>query len=580
VLVVLDNARDADQVRPLLPGSPGCLAVVTSRNQLPGLVATGGACPVALDLLPAAQARELLERHIGTARVAAEPAAVADIVAACARLPLALAVAAARAATDPRFPLRVLADELRETRDRLDAFDVGDPATDVRAVFSWSYRALRPPAARLFRLLSVHPGAAISAPAAAGLAGVPAGQVRPMLAELARAHLIAQQAPGRYAQHELLRAYAAECCRAADSDAERRAALCRLLDHYLHGALAADRLLNPHRAPIAAPLPGGARAEPVFGGAEHPQRPPGGARAEPFSGGAEHPQRLPPADPEQALAWFGAERAALVSAVRAAAGTGFDVHAWQLTWALAEFLERRGHWHDWLEVQRTAVDAAVRLADAPGEARARRGLALACGRLGHYDEAQAQHRQALALFDDLGDHTGQAHSHRGLAWTFGLQGRDREALWHSQRALDLYRVAGDRVGQARALNSIGWDHAQLGDHAQALAYCRRALALLEATGHRYGQAETWDSLGYAHHHLRHHQQALACYRRALDLYRESGDRFNEAETLTHLGDTHQAAGAPDRAREAWRQALSILTDLGHADADEVRTRLEVRGAVA
>jgi tetratricopeptide (TPR) repeat protein len=548
VLVVLDNARDADQVRPLLPGSPGCLAVVTSRNQLPGLVAMGGARPMTLDLLPPAQARELLERHLGAARVAAEPGAVEDIVAACARLPLALAVAAARAATHPWFPLRVLADELREARDGLDAFDVGDPATDVRAVFSWSYRALGEPAARLFRLLSVHPGEGVSRPAAAGLAGVPVDQVRAPLAELARAHLVAQQTPGRYALHELLHAYAGECSRTVDSDAERRAALRRLLDHYLQSALAADRLLNPHRDPIAVT----------------PSRCAAGSAP-------------PLADREQALAWFAAERAALVGAVRRAAGTGFDTHVWQLTWALAEFLERRGHWREWLDVQQAAIAAAVRLADRPGEAHARRGLALACGRLGRYDDAQVQHRRALALFGDLGNHSGQAHSHRGLAWTFGLQGCNREALWHGQRALDLYRVAGNRVGQARALNSIGWDHAQLGDHQQALAFCRRALALLEETGDRYGQAETWDSLGYAHHHLRHHHQAVACYRRALDLYRETGDRFNEADTLTHLGDTHQAGGAPERARDAWRQALSILTELRHCDADEVRARLDPHG---
>jgi tetratricopeptide (TPR) repeat protein len=548
VLVVLDNARDAEQVRPLLPAAPGCLALVTSRDQLPGLVALG-ARPLAVGLLSPAEARELLERHLGPARVAAEPRAVAGIVAACARLPLALAVAAARAATHPEFPLRLLAGELsaaRDGRDGLSAFDVGDPAIDLRAVFSWSYRALGPPVARLFRLLGIHPGTGIGIAAAAGLAGCPVAEVRPLLAELARAHLVTQPAPGRYALHELLHAYAAECCRATDAGADRRAARQRLLDHYLHTALAADRLLNPHRLAIAAT------------GTSAPC----------------HAPPVPLAGREEALAWFAAERPALVAAVRAAAAAGFDAHAWQLAWALSEFLERRGHWPQWREVQLAAIDAAVRLGDRPGEAHARRGLALCCGRLGRYDEAHGQHRRALALFEQIGDGIGAAHSHRGLAWTFGLQGRHREALWHGERALELYRAAGDPVGEARALNSIGWDHAQLGDHVRALSHCRRALALHQEIGDGYGQAETWDSLGYAHHHLHHHQRALSCYRRALDLYRESGDRFNEAETLTHLGDAQQAAGAPERARGAWTQALAILSDLGHGDAEDVRARLD------
>ncbi|HKS99714.1 MAG TPA: tetratricopeptide repeat protein, partial [Rugosimonospora sp.] len=371
-------------------------------------------------------------------------------------------------------------------------------------------------------------------------------EVRPLLAELARAHLVAQPAPGRYRLHDLLRAYTRERCEGEETGAERRAAQRRMLDHYLHAAVAADRLLNPNRDPISLATVSPATVE-------------------------------PPADRKAALAWFAAERTALVGAVRAAATTGSDAHVWQLTWAAAEFLERRGHWHQWREVQQAAIEAAVRLADRPGEAQARRGLALACGRLGCFADAQAQHQRALALFGELGNVSGQAHSHRGLAWTLGLQGRNREALWHSQRALDLYQEAGNRHGQARALNSIGWDHAQLGDHTQALGYCRRALALHEETGDRYGQAETWDSLGYAHHHLHHHQQALACYRRALDLYRDTGDRFNEAETLTHLGDAHDTAGAPEHARDAWLQALAILNDLGHSDADQLQARLHPHG---
>jgi len=234
MLVLLDNARSAEQVRPLLPGSPGCLAIVTSRDKLAGLVATEGARPLALDLLTAADARDLLARRLGADRVAAEPAAIACIIAACARLPLALTIAAARAATSPTFPLAAIAAELREAASALDPFDAGESATDVRTVFSWSYRALSAPAARMFRLLGLHPGPDVAVTAAASLAAVPPGQARALLAELTRAHLLAEHAPGRYAFHDLLRAYASELASAQECPADRASAVHRLLDHYLH----------------------------------------------------------------------------------------------------------------------------------------------------------------------------------------------------------------------------------------------------------------------------------------------------------------------------------------------------------
>ena len=234
ILVLLDNARSAEQVRPLLPGSPGCLAIVTSRDKLAGLVATAGARPLALDLLTAADARDLLARRLGADRVAAEPAAIACIIAACARLPLALTIAAARAATSPTFPLAAIAAELREAASALDPFDAGESATDVRTVFSWSYRALSAPAARMFRLLGLHPGPDVAVTAAASLAAVPPGQARALLAELTRAHLLAEHAPGRYAFHDLLRAYASELASAQECPADRASAVHRLLDHYLH----------------------------------------------------------------------------------------------------------------------------------------------------------------------------------------------------------------------------------------------------------------------------------------------------------------------------------------------------------
>ncbi len=543
VLVVLDNARDVDQVRPLLPGAPGCLALVTSRNQLFGLIAAEGASPLTLDVLSGEESRELLARRLGPQRVAAEPEAAAEIITRCARLPLALAVAAARAVAYPHFPLAALAGELGEARDRLDSLDGGDPTTGVRAVLSWSYRGLPPQAARLFRLLGLHPGPDLSVAAAASLAGLPADQVRPLLAELTRAHLVDEHSPGRYSFHDLLRAYAAEQAHSHDADTDRRAAVHRLLGHFLRTAYAADRLLDPHRDPIALapPAPGVTPGDPV--------------------------------DYEQAMTWFTTEHAALLAAVGQAARAGFATHAWQLAWALETFLYRQGHWLDLLDCQTTALDATRGCADSAGQAYAHCGLAHAYGRLGRYGDVHAHLGQALDLFGLLGDEIGQARTHRMIGLALGHQGRAREALDRNRYALDLYRAAGHRAGQAWALNAVGWYHAQLGDHEQALASCEQALALMRELGHRNGEANTWDSLGYAHHHLGRHRQAVVCYQHAVELCRELGHRYKEALALDCLGDVHHAVADADAARDAWRRAVAILDELAHPDAATVRAKI-------
>jgi DNA-binding SARP family transcriptional activator len=546
MLIVLDNARDAEQVHPLLPGAPGCLVIVTSRNQLSGLVAAVGALPLTLDLLPVAEARELLAHRLGEGRIAAEPRAADEIVALCACLPLALSIVAAQAAAQPGFRLTTLADKLREAHGSLDAFDGGDAAIDARAVFSWSYNTLSAGAARLFRLLGLHPGPDIAGPAAASLAGAPMMQVRQLLVELTRANLVTERTLGRYSLHDLLRAHATELANAYDSDVERRAALHRVLDHYLHGAHAAALLLDPYRDPInpTTPQPGITTAD--------------------------------LADHEHAVSWFTAERAGLLAAIELAAQAGFDTHAWQLAWTLAEFLDRRGYWHDQAATQRIALDSARRLSDGPGQACAHRSLGLANDQLGHHDNAQAHLRHALALFRDIGDHTGQARTHLNLGQMLERQGQHPAALDHAQRALALFQAADHRPGQASALNAVGWRLAILGDYQQALVYCEQALALLQRIGDRYGEAGTWDSLGYAHHHLGDRQQAIICFQQAIELFRHLGDRYHEAVVLANLGDAHHADGDIDSAHRTWTQALRILTDLGHADADRVRAKLPTR----
>jgi DNA-binding SARP family transcriptional activator/tetratricopeptide (TPR) repeat protein len=543
VLVVLDNARDAEHVRPLLPGSPTCLVIVTSRDLLSGLVTTGGAHPLMLDLFTPDEARELLRNRLGEERVAADPAALDEIIDRCARLPLALTVIAARAATHPRFPLGSLASELRDAVGCLDPFSGGDRATDLRGVFSWSYHQLSPAAARLFRLLGLHPGPDISVPAAASLAGLPPTRVRRLLGELARANLMVEQPAGRYTFHDLLRGYANEQAQTHDTEEERVAAIHRMLDHYLHTAHHAARLLEPLRPPIAiSPAQAGVTPE-IIG------------------------------DRQRSLAWFTGDYRVLLAAIEFAAGTGHDSHAWQLVWTLTDYVDRRGHWHDWAAAGRTAVAALRRLADPPAEARAHRFLANAYIWLDRYDDAYTHLGHALDLYRKAGDQAGQAHAEFGLAHLRERQGCYREALTHAREALDRYEAAGLRPEQARTLNVVGWLHTQLGDYRHALAFCQRALTLLRELHDPLRQAATWHTLGFARHHLGDHAEAVTSYQHALQLYQDLDHLHGQAEVLTHLGDTHHCAGRLDTAATAWHQALTILNHVDHPDAAEVRTKL-------
>jgi DNA-binding SARP family transcriptional activator/tetratricopeptide (TPR) repeat protein len=536
LLVLLDNALDAAQVRPLLPGSPGCAVLVTSRNQLPGLVAAEGAHPLTVHLLSTDDARQLLARRIGPGRVAAEPATVDEIIERCARLPLALAIVGARAATNPSLPLTALAAELRAAHGGLAAFDGGDPTTQVRAVFSSSYGALGPSAARLFRLLGLHPGPDVSAAAAASMAGGPCAKD---LQELARAHLVTETRPGRYAFHDLLRAYAAGLARDLDAATEREWAVTRLVDHYLHTAHGADRLLDPVRDPV-------------------PLSPPAaGVYPEPFDGAA------------SALAWFGAEQDVLLPVLAEAD----DARAWRLAWTITTFCHRQGLWLDWSVVLTVGLAAAERLGDRAAQAGALRDRALAHSRLGRFDDAHKDLRRAADLYDELCHRLGRAHTDLNRAEVLTREGRHREALVPLRCALTTFKAARHLVGQASALHGLGWSHAQLGDDAQALAYCQAALTLHEQLGDLPRAAAAWDSLGYAHHQLGNHALAVDCYERALALHRRANHRYCQAGVLTHLGDAYAAAGDRQAARGAWRSAAGLLDDLGHPEAAEVRARL-------
>ncbi|MBV1850258.1 AfsR/SARP family transcriptional regulator [Catellatospora tritici] len=543
VLVLLDNARDAEQVRPLLPGSPGCLALLTSRNPLPALIASHGAHLLALDLPGPAEARQLLARRIGAARVEAEPHAADELVRRCARLPLAVAVVAARCATRPQLALAEVARQLPAAARALDAFAGEDPVTDVRAVLSWSYRELSPDAARLLRLLGMHPGPDLAAPAAAALAGSTVAQVRPLLDELALAHLITEPVPGRYGCHDLLRAYAAELVRAAEPQEERLAATIRMIDHYLVSAYRCSTALYPHRHSIAPP-------EPVPG-------------AEPVTF----------ADYSQAIAWHAEEEATLDGVVRLAAAGGFDTQAWQLVWCCYIPADRRGRLIEHREVERIGLAAARRTGDPRAQAYLHHSYACTLSWSDGQEEAKEQFAAAIDLFTRCGDDPGLAHAHLNLSLVFDQQERWEEALHHGMRALEVFEAMGHLSGQAKTLNSTGWFLAMLGRHDEALRACEAAVALLRELGDHYNEGMTWDSLGFIHLSKGDVTRAVECYRQALLMWRDLADPYIRGTVATRLGEAYLAADDAESAAQVWREALAVLEGIGHAHAERVRELL-------
>jgi DNA-binding SARP family transcriptional activator len=543
MMIVLDNAHDPDQVRPLLPGGPGCLALVTSRSSLSGLIAGDCANPVPLGLLAERDAQALLAARLGADRTSAEPAAVRQIIGLCARLPLALAITAARAATQPALPLAALADELADEQDRLDALDTGEQATSVRAVFSWSYRQLSEPAAALFRLLGSHPGPDVTVSAAASLAAVPRPQARRALAELAAASLVTERTAGRYVLHDLLHAYAAEQASAGGNPDERAAARVRLIDYYLHSAHGGTLLLAPLGHPIVLDPPSpGVVAEGLI---SH----------------------------EQAMTWFRAELHVLLAVVKLAAATGLDAQAWQLPWTLRSFLDGQGLWQDWAAVNEIALAAAARLQDHTGLGWTHHRMAQVCSLSGQIDAGLEHNRLALEYFALAGNLGGQGSAHLGMCISLGRRGDHVAALRHGEQALTLFRTAGDRIGEAYMLHLVGLELARLGSGEQGRDHCTQAVELYGELGDDGGLADAWHSLGTVHQRLGEYVEAIACFQQALMLAAQLGDLWGQAYCLINVGDTHDEAGDLASARETWQQALEMLGDLQHPDADRVRARL-------
>jgi DNA-binding SARP family transcriptional activator/tetratricopeptide (TPR) repeat protein len=445
MLIVLDNAQDAEQVRPLLPGSPGCLVLVTSRNRLTGLAAADGAHLITPKVLTEGESHGLLTLNLGDGRVMAEPVAVSELITLCSGLPLALRDVAARAIARPGLPLAALAAEMRDERRRLDVLETGESATSVRMVFSWSRAKLGERASRMFRLLGVHPGPDITSSAAASLAGLPQDQAPLALAELCDEHLLTEYRPGRFICHDLLRSYAVEEAMTRESEADRQAAVQRVLDHYLQAASVASGFLCPYHTEVT----------------RTPRLP--GVMIEEIEGSA------------QAAEWFENEQHVLLAAIAEAAEGGHAPYAWELPWVAGWYFQDEACWQRLAAAQERALAIATRRGDVAGLAMALQHIGWLKFQLGDTVSADRHLDEAARLAEQLGDQRlcALVGLHRAYVWQ--LQDRVGEALTEARQALRLYQAIGDSRGEARALYAIGWCLIQLGDHQQAIHFSSRAL---------------------------------------------------------------------------------------------------------
>ncbi|MET8585855.1 tetratricopeptide repeat protein [Streptomyces collinus] len=533
LLVLLDNAASAAQVRPLLPGSPTCKVVITSRDSLSSLVSLHGAHRVVLDVLSPQEASALLRALIGP-RVDTDREAAAALAEQCGRLPLALRVAAELALSRPQDPLDRLVEELRDQRRRLDLLDSGDgdPRAAVRAVFSWSYDRLPVPEARLFRMLGLHPGPDVDAHAAAALAGETVDRARRSLDVLSRSHLVHRSGPGRHGMHDLLRAYAAELAVLHDEAAERDAALTRLLDHSLAASAAAMNVLYP---------------------AERHLRP---AVDVPGTG-------LPPLrTADECRAWLRAEQHTLVALCSRTEEPGPSRHTVRIATTLHRHYERSGHLADALTVHTHALRAARAVGDTRGEVDVLACVGAVHRRLGDYESAHRQHADALALCRRAGYPAGEARHLTNVGVLHELRGRYREAAAHHERAVDLFRAAGDVHGEADVLNNLGIVQELLEDYQASIERYQQALALYRQTGHTFGEASALGNLGIVLARLDDHVAAAERFERALALFRRLGHTGGEAHALSNLGNAQSRQGSHEEAAEHQRQALALFRRTG------------------
>ncbi|WP_217145555.1 AfsR/SARP family transcriptional regulator [Streptomyces sp. AC627_RSS907] len=526
LLMVLDDARDEEQVRPLIPGTPSCMVVITSRNQLLGLMSTAGAHTLALDVPALRDSRQALTLRLGERRVTVEPAAADTLVRHCGGLPLAVSVVAAQAALRPRTSLKQLASRLADSRRGLDPFAGPDPATNLRETFSRSTRSLAPQSLRLFALLSLHPGPHFSVAAAASLAALSHEETECLLGELTRAHLIRETAPERYDLHILLHRHARELLNVHVDNRSRKAAAVRMYDHYLHSM--------PGEGPSLCHVPSTGLPPPAPGVVLK------GVCAS-----------------RQASAWYEAERTVLARVLRQAAHDRFPRHATLLAWRLQGYADACGRPAEATDHLKMAVLAARQIGDGLALARAARALAGCLVRIDRHTEAVEYLAVAAASLGDVPDRAERVLLLLNLSSLLHRTGNDYWAVRVARSALHLARQQQDRPLEADASNTLGWLLAVQGRLWEALPLCGRSIAVFRRLRDPQREAYAWDSVGLIHQELGDHRQAVLCYRFALERLERCGDSFHQVGTLLRLGDSHWGAGHREEAATAWRQALQL-----------------------
>ncbi|WP_194201901.1 AfsR/SARP family transcriptional regulator [Glycomyces albidus] len=543
ILVVLDNARDAAQVRPLLPVAPGSFTLVTSRDRLSGLDAGDGADVVALNLMSEADAWALLVRRIGRTRAMAEEEPVRRIVAACGRLPLALTLLGAWAARHPDFSLASLADRLEQTTNVFKVLAAADLASDPRSVFACSYQVLGTRAAQAFRLFGLHPGPEVTPAAMASLMGGSVAEAEAALGELAEVHLAEQPREGRYAMHDLLRAYAKERLTEEVAPERRTAAADRVVAYYIHSARAADRLLTLNGEGID---PGG-------------------------PGDGVHPEPL--ADAHAALAWFETEYPVLFDLV-VRPGAVADAAAWRLAWSLAEYMVMRALSADLHAAQTAALAAAERTGDLLGQVVAHGYIGAAAILAGDKEGAERRLEEADRLADASGQPWAKGFTEYGRAALAAKSGEDAPALAHCRNALEHFRRSGERFWSYRALAGIGWHSAALGEFAEARRCFDDLADAVRDSDNPLAIGNARLGLGFIDHLQGRHDAALAHYAEAERILVAGGNLPTAAFARELTGDARMAAGAAAAARNDWRAAEAVYSEFGCVfELARVRARL-------
>lgn len=544
VLIVLDNARSADQVRELLPASEHCAVVITSRAALPGLVSLYGAVTIRLGHLAESDARALLLSRLGPEHAMAEPELLARVSGLCAGLPLALCILADRAATEPSLGLVGLAEAMGDARGRLRGLAGEEGHSSLPALLSWTYRSLPTGAARMFRRLALHPGGEIGIHAAAALAGTTPAEARRDVLVLLDVHLLEQSSHERFRFHDLVNLFAAECAERDESPSEHAAALRRGLTWYLHTADAACRHLVPRRRHLQLDEPD--------------------ADCSPLTFSGYH----------DALLWCERERLNLIAAVRSAHDAGHHDLAWQLPAAQAGFFAVRKHWDDVITTHTLGIASARQTPSRSGEAWLLGTLGMAHADLRHLDEAVSCFQQALLAHRDTGNALGEAATLLNLGFASWTLKRHDQGLDCFGQALTLFRATGERHGEAMTLNNLGEAYAELDDFDQALEHLHSALVIFRENVNHYGEGSALDSLGQAHRRLGNHGKAATYLLAALEVRRGAGDRHGQATTLRRLGETHLDARHRELALPYWREARAIFRELGDPQAEDLKALLD------